>query len=125
MIYVHDESRFDAGEQQKSGWLLKGVQVCMDKLKDVAQSATSVLGCCRHGNGTLDSDPDGALGMVELDELEAWYAKEIAGLNPPLPKYTDVAMDPGSSPGKQGWWLGKQFRMQELLAIKTFRPTPS
>jgi hypothetical protein len=29
-------------------------------------------------------------------------------------------MDPGSSEGKEGWWLGKQFRMQELLAIKTF-----
>ena len=29
-------------------------------------------------------------------------------------------MDPGPSPGKEGWWLGKQFRMQELLAIKTF-----
>lgn len=118
MFYVHDESCFDAGEQQKSGWLLKGVQVCMDKGRGPKRHISARM--CRHGNGTLDSDPDGAPGMIELDELEAWYKKEIAGLNPPLPKYTDVAMDPGSSPGKQGWWLGKQFRMQELLCIKTF-----
>ena len=58
--------------------------------------------------------------MIELDDLESWYEAEIAGLDPPLPRYTDVAMDPGSSEGKQGWWLGKQFRVQELLAIKSF-----
>ena len=31
LFYVHDESCFDAGEQQTHGWLMKGVQICMDK----------------------------------------------------------------------------------------------
>ena len=59
-------------------------------------------------------------GWIDLAELEKWYADKMVGLDPALPKYTDVGMDPGSSEGKQGWWLGEQFRMQELLAIETF-----
>ena len=30
LFNVHDESCFDAGEQQTHGWLVKGVQICMD-----------------------------------------------------------------------------------------------
>ena len=118
LMFVHDESCFDAGEQQTHGWILKGVQVCMGKGRGPKRHISARM--WRGGNGTLQRDWGEAAGMIELSELESWYAKEVAGLKPPLPKYTDVAMDPGSSPGKEGWWLGKQFRMQELLCIKTF-----
>ena len=121
LFFVHDESCFDAGEQQTHGWILKGVQVCMDKGRGPKRHISARM--WRGGNGTLALDcmDDGAVaGMIDLVELVKWYEKEIAGLKPPLPMYTDVAMDPGSNPGKEGWWLGKRFRMQELLCIKTF-----
>ena len=64
---MHDESCFHAGEQQTAGWLMKGVQVCMDKGRGPKRHISARV--CRHGNGTLDSNPNGNPGMIDLREL--------------------------------------------------------
>ena len=60
LFYVHDESCFDAGEQQTKGWLMNGQRVCMDKGRGPKRHLSSRI--CRYGNGTLDSDPDEDVG---------------------------------------------------------------
>ena len=38
-----------------------------------------------------------------------------------FPEFTDCFMNPGHSAGKDGYWMGYQFRMQALLGLLTFQ----
>ena len=57
---------------------------------------------------------------IHLKALKQYISDKREGKNPILPETSDVFMFPGSSAGKDGWWLAEQFWMQCELALDIF-----
>ena len=52
--------------------------------------------------------------------MKRYIREKREGLFPCLPVTADVFMFPGSSDGKDGWWLGESMWMQMELAMDIF-----
>jgi hypothetical protein len=122
LYYSHDESCFAACETRQKGWQDKKRQIVRDKKRPSMLHASSRS--CRYGNGSLCLDPNGPTGFIWLKGpggLLDWYGKYNSGQPAPLPKHTDCFMNPGHAAGKDGYWMGAQFRMQCALSLETFK----
>ena len=55
-----------------------------------------------------------------MHEMQAYIRMKREGKEPSLPSTADVFMYPGSSDGKDGWWLAEAMWMQAELAMDIF-----
>ena len=77
---------------------------------------------CDRGNGKITRDPTtrNPPPPIHISEMKRYIQQKREGLVPPLPPTADVFMFPGSSDGKDGWWLGESMWMQTELAMDIF-----
>lgn len=99
VFLFHDETTFQANDDQPSLWAMKGTNVMRPKLK---------------GSGIMISDfigeRDGYLSLTE-DEYKA--AKEV---DPSIRRYARQQLEYGE--GKEGYWTSERFMGQIKQAVK-------
>ena len=120
LFFSHDESCFPACEVRQKGWQGEK-QIVRDKKRPSMLHASSRV--CRYGNGSLclwPNKPAGYMWLKGPKGLEDWFNKYNSGVVVDFPEFTDCFMNPGHSAGKDGYWMGYQFRMQAKLGLLTF-----
>ena len=77
---------------------------------------------CDRGNGkiTKDQTTKSPPPPIHIGEIQRCIREKQEGLFPWLPNTADVFMYPGSSDGKDGWWLGESMWIQTELAMDIF-----